>query len=400
MSLFFTLIEGLVEPGKKTAKVYYDGEGWVAHVITNVWGYTAPGESASWGATNSGSGWLSHMLWRHYAFTLDEEYLQKIYPVIKGSAKFYLSTLVRDPDTGQLMTSPSNSPENAFKLSNGKTVHIDAGPTIDNQIIRELFEHVIQASEQLGKDGELREELSSAKKLLLPNQIDQNGRLMEWRKPYEEEEPHHRHVSPLWGLYPGTEISVAETPELAEASKKLLERRGDMSTGWSLAWKINLWARLKEGNHALKLIGDLLRPARSEDKDTPDKSGAYPNLLDAHPPFQIDGNFGGTAGIAEVLIQSHAGALEFLPALPNRWDTGSYTGFRVRGGGIVSAEWGNGNLKKATLKATKNHQFKILWTDEQMQNLRSVDKKFNPTIEGNVLQVDLEQGEEVEFRWK
>jgi len=186
-----------VKPGEKTAKVYYDGDGWVAHVITNVWGYTSPGESASWGATNSGSGWLCEMLWRHYEFTRDEAYLKKIYPIIKGSAEFYVSTLVKDPNNGWQVTAPSNSPENAFRLANGKEVHVCAGPTIDNQIIRELFTHVIDASTILKKDDAFRQQLIEAKKQLPPNQIDKNGRLMEWLQPYEEVEPQHRHVSPL-----------------------------------------------------------------------------------------------------------------------------------------------------------------------------------------------------------
>ena len=187
----------------------------MAHVITNVWGYTSPGESASWGATNSGSGWLCEMLWRHYEFTRDEAYLKKIYPIIKGSAAFYLSTLVKDPNNGWLVTAPSNSPENAFRLANGREVHVCAGPTIDNQIIRELFTHVIDASTILKKDDAFRQQLSEAKKQLPPNQIDKNGRLMEWLQPYEEVEPQHRHVSLLWGMYPGNEITLDRTPALA-----------------------------------------------------------------------------------------------------------------------------------------------------------------------------------------
>lgn len=366
---FYQLVKGLVAPGEKTAKAYYDADGWVAHVITNIWGYTAPGEDASWGATHSGSGWLGQMLWSHYAFTLDQDYLKKIYPILKGSAAFYLSTLVRDPNNGWLVTAPSNSPENAFRLSNGKVAHVCAGPTIDNQIIRELFTHVIEAARILNRDKAFAGKLSRAKEELPPNQIDDHGRLMEWLRPYEEVDPHHRHVSPLWGLYPGTERSLSQTPKLTEAAEKLLIRRGDVSTGWSLAWKINLWARLHDGNHAFKLIRDLLRPTGQTGYNMSDGGGTYPNLFDAHPPFQIDGNFGGTAGIAEMLIQSQTGTIAFLPALPDQWPDGSFSGLRVRGGGVAGARWKGKKLIRSSLKAQTDQVFQI----QLPKNTREVD---------------------------
>ncbi len=397
---FYTLVKGLVKPGERTAKAYYDADGWVAHVITNVWGYTAPGEEASWGATNSGSGWLCQMLWSHYAFTLDKDYLKKIYPILSGSAKFYLSTLVTDPNNGWLVTAPSNSPENAFRLPDGKVAHVCAGPTIDNQIIRELFTHVIQAAGFLDRKDALIDKLKNARKRLPPNQIDKHGRLMEWLKPYEEVEPHHRHVSPLWGFYPGTEISLSKTPEVAEAAKKLLIRRGDVSTGWSLAWKVNLWARLHDGNHAFKLIRDLLRPTGQTGYNMTNGGGTYPNLFDAHPPFQIDGNFGGTAGIAEMLIQSQTGEIEFLPALPDQWPEGKFTGLRVRGGGIIDAEWKDSKLINATLEAEADHLFKIkIPKQNDVSRVRvTIDNKVQKVkLQDDILTLNLKKGQKADF---
>lgn len=392
---FFTLVEGLVKPGEKTAAAYYRGKGWVAHVITNVWGYTSPGENASWGATNSGSGWLCEMLWQHYVFTLDREYLRKIYPVLKGSAEFYLSTLVEDPDNGWLVTAPSNSPENAFRLPDGKVAHVCAGPTIDNQIIRELFTHVIDASGLLGRDKPLSGQLTAARARLPPNRIGPDGRLMEWLIPYEEVEPHHRHVSPVWGMYPGNEISLAGTPQLARAAEKLLLGRGDISTGWSLAWKINLWARLHDGNHSFKLLRDLLRPTGQTGYNMSDGGGVYPNLFDAHPPFQIDGNFGGTAGIAEMLLQSQNGYIEFLPALPDGWADGSFEGLCVRGGGIADLRWKDKALLSAALTATVSHRFAIRIPDRSRTGLKiNINgKSILPEWQGDLLQISLKEGE-------
>lgn len=391
---FYTLVKGLVKPGEKTAKAYYHGDGWVAHVITNVWGYTSPGESASWGATNSGSGWLCEMLWQHYAFTGDREYLKKIYPILKGSAAFYLSTLVKDPHNRWLVTAPSNSPENSFRLPDGRTASVCGGPTIDNQIIRELFTHVSDAATLLGLDEAFSRKLVMAKKQLPPNQIDGNGRLMEWLKPYEEVEPHHRHVSPLWGMYPGNEISLHHTPKLAEAAKNLLIRRGDVSTGWSLAWKVNLWARLHDGNHAFKLIEDLLRPTGQTAFNMSDGGGTYPNLFDAHPPFQIDGNFGGTAGIAEMLIQSQNGYIELLPALPDRWQEGSFKGLCVRGGGIVDAKWRQGKVSEVLLTATLANRFIIQMPSGAMEiKLQKNNRTSVLKPSKGFITVDLRKGE-------
>ncbi len=358
-SSFYDLVKGLIKPGENTARIYYNGDGWVAHAITNVWGYTSPGEEASWGATNSGSGWLCQMLWNHYAFTNDSSFLAKIYPILKGAAAFYKSTLVKDPNNDWLVTAPSNSPENSFRLPGSKVASVCASPTIDNQIIRALFEHVIISSEKLKKDISFRTQLEFAIKQLPPNQIDSNGRLMEWLKPYEETDPHHRHLSPLWGLYPGNEITLSATPQLAEAAKTLLTRRGDISTGWSLAWKINLWARLHDGNHAFKLLRDLFKPTHQQGFNMEDGGGTYDNLFDAHPPFQIDGNFGGTAGIAEMLLQSKSGDIELLPALPDQWPDGNLSGLCVRGGATVNLKWKHYQVKSVEIIATSNNNFRI-----------------------------------------
>ncbi len=350
---FYRLVESLVEHGEKTAWSYYRSEGWIAYSSTNVWGYTSPGLGPAYGAAISGSGWLCQMLWDHYAFTKDTAYLSRIYPIIKKAAVCYSNILVKDPATGWLVTAPSSSPENSFLLSAGKSASTAVAPTIDNQVIRALFSHVMEAAKTLGRDAQLRKKLKRQQLQLPPNQIDSEGRLMEWLKPYQEKDRHHRHVSHLWGLYPGNEISLSQTPDWAAAAKASLISRGDNSTGWSSAWKINLWARLHNGERAFKLLTGLLRPA------TDGKSGTYPNLFDACPPFQIDGNFGGTAGIAEMLLQSHDRFIEFLPALPDAWSKGRFSGLCVRGGGEVSLRWEGGRPRTASINAVQNNTFHV-----------------------------------------
>ncbi|MFI5385044.1 MAG: glycosyl hydrolase family 95 catalytic domain-containing protein [Fimbriimonadales bacterium] len=354
-------IESLVPNGEKTAKAYYDAPGWVAHVITNPWHFTSPGESATWGSTCTGGAWLCWHLWAHYAYTGDRAYLKSTYPTLKGSAEFFLASLIEEPKHHWLVTAPSNSPENAYIHPKDGVLTTCMGPTIDIEIVHELFSHVIEASETLGVDADLRAKLIAARSRLAPLQIGKYGQLQEWLEDYDEQDVHHRHTSHLYALYPSDQISPSTTPELAAAARKTLERRGDMGTGWSLAWKVCFWARLQDGDHAWLILRRLLEPVGAMGYNMSNGGGTYPNLFDAHPPFQIDGNFGASAGIAEMLVQSDGKTIHLLPALPKAWAAeGSVKGLRILGGLTVDIDWKDGKVTNYQIHGQKPGGLKVI----------------------------------------
>ena len=350
----FDLMESFIEPAEKTAQIHYHNNGWVIHPITNVWGYTSPGESANWGMHTGGSAWISTHISEHYAFTKDTVFLNRMYPVLKGATVFYMDWLVVNPKTGKLVSGPAVSPENNFKAPDGSTCQISMGPSHDQEVIWQLFTDFIDASEVLSINNEFVDEVKKAKDNLAVPQIGSDGRLMEWAEEFKELEPGHRHISHLFALHPGSQISLRETPELAQAAKKSLDYRiknGGGHTGWSAAWLISQYARLADAEQAKNSLDVMLAKSTS------------PNLFGQHPPFQMDANFGTTAGIAEMLLQSHSGEIILLPALPKEWRKGSVSGLRARGGFTVDMSWDNGNLLELKITSIQGNTFKLIYKD-------------------------------------
>lgn len=332
------MVEDLSVTGAKTARVHYGARGWVTHHNTEVWRASAPIEGHLWGMWPMGGAWLCKTLWDHYDYNPDPAFLRRMYPLLRGASLFFLDTLVEDPKGRGLVTSPSISPENMHRPG----VALAAGPAMDRQILRDLFAYTLKAHEKLGRpDPEFAAQLAKVRSRLPADRIGAQGQLQEWLEDWDAQAPeqHHRHVSHLYAVYPSEQINVRDTPALINAAKVSLNNRGDLSTGWATAWRIALWARMGQGERAYSILQGLLGPERT-----------YPNMFDSHPPFQIDGNFGGAAGIIEMLVQSWGDEVRILPALPKAWPSGAISGVRVRGGIELDLKWEAGAVKRLTLR--------------------------------------------------
>jgi alpha-L-fucosidase 2 len=360
----FSMIKDLSVTGAETARVMYGCRGWMAHHNTDLWRIAGPVDAAAWGMFPNGGGWLATHLWEHYQYTLDKEFLSEYYPILKGAAQFYLDFMVeRD---GELLVVPSVSPEQGGR---GKQTPVCASCTMDNQIARDVLSQALYAAQVLDTDADYQQKLTKAISMIPPMKVGQYGQLQEWREDLDDPNNQHRHISHLYGLYPSNQISPYKTPDLWKAAGVTLHQRGDQATGWSLGWKTNFWARMLDGDHAFTIISNMLRLLPNEGREREYPNGrTFPNLFDAHPPFQIDGNFGVTAGIAEMLMQSDpitdkAPAIHLLPALPTAWSEGEISGLKARGGYEVGMAWEAGSLTKATIKAEHDGTLRLRCKD-------------------------------------
>ena len=368
----FDLMNSLQEPGTKTAKIHYDANGWIVHPITNVWGFTSPGENSGWGMHVGGGAWLTTHIMEHYYYTLDKAFLEQTYLILKASTQFYLDWLIPDSKTGELLSGPSVSPENRFLTPDGSISKICMGPAHDQQVIWQLFKNFIDASKALNIDDDFLQKVMKSQKELAKPKIGSDGRLMEWNEEFEEVEPGHRHISHLFALHPGYQIDIQKTPELALAAKNSLDFRiqnGGGHTGWSAAWLINQYARLGDAENAKHSLNTVLSKSTS------------PNLFGLHPPFQMDANFGTTAGIVEMLLQSQSGEIRLLPALPKDWKNGEVKGLCARGGFVLDMKWESGELVNVRVYSKKGGNCTLVFKGKEITFKTENEMEYFPMKE-------------------
>ncbi len=369
----FDLMESIQEPGAKTAKTHYNSDGWIIHPITNIWGFTSPGETSDWGMHVGGGAWLTTHIMEHFYFSLDKDFLKEKYPILKASTEFYMDWLIPDPKTGELVSGPSVSPENTFLAPDGSISQICMAPSHDQQVIWQLFKNFIDASNALGIENDFLQNVIQAQQQLAKPKIGSDGRLMEWNEEFEEIEKGHRHISHLFALHPGYQIDIHKTPELALAAKKSLDFRiknGGGHTGWSAAWLINQYARLEDAENAEQSLNTVLAKSIS------------PNMFGLHPPFQIDANFGATAGIAEMLLQSQSGEIVLLPALPKGWKDGEIKGLCARGGFVIDMKWESSELVNLRVYSKKGGDVKLQYKGKEIHFQTEIGKEYFPLKEG------------------